>query len=1261
MSAPREANPPPEDAPAPPDSAGPPTADLPPAAPAAFPIVGLGASAGGIPALMQFFDHMPAEPGMAFVIIMHLSPEHDSGLAAVLQPHTAMPVTQATEAVTVQPNHIYVIPPAKHIQMSDSTIHLVNPVGDRSRRAPIDYFFRTLAETHGSRAAGVVLSGTGADGAVGLPRIRELGGVTLVQDPGEAEHQEMPRNAIATGMIDYVLPVAALAAQLQAYWDKGPSRPPPGPDEAAARAEADHLAEILAFLRIRTGHNFAAYKRSTVLRRLERRMQVNDLSTMVEYLTFLREHPTEIQALLRDLLISVTNFFRDPPAWEALQAQVIPRLFANRDPHDPVRVWVAGCATGEEAYSVAMLLHEQACRLEPPPSFQIFATDLDDRAIALAREGSYPETINLDVSADRLRQFFTHDRGRYVIRQEIRDTVLFAVHDVLKDPPFSRLDLITCRNLLIYLNKEAQEQLMVLFHFALRPDAFLFLGMSEATDGVPHLYSTMDKHHHLFARRAVPRALAPIPTLSTTRQPSPLVPVIAPGPLALTPSAGELHIGVLEQYAPPSVLVNENSDILHLSPRAGRYLQFAPGEPSYNLLRVIHPDLRLDARSALYTALHKGKSNETRRIAVRIDGNEALVRLIVQPAQEPQGLRGYALVIFDEIEETPEAAHPAGAVLEPLARQLEEEAQLLREQLRVTIEQYETSVEELRASNEELQAMNEELRSASEELETSKEELQAVNEELLTVNQELKSKVEEVSRVNSDLQNLMAASDIGTVFLDRDLRVKRYTPQVQRLFNIIPTDINRPLAHVTHKFQYSGLLDDVRQVLQKRTVVEREIQTSSGEWYLVRLLPYRTLDDRIDGVVVTFIDITERTRFAQEREALNRRLQAQQAQFEAVVQQMPAGLIITEASGGQVIYSNAQADRLWPPSITLDAEVNPPALGFHPDGTPLQPADWPLARAIAHDEAVVNEEIIVPRPDGQQATMLISATPIHDAGGQVTMAVMSWHDVTAGKQMEEALRQARDQMEQRVIQRTEELAASNTALQSEAIERLHADQARSALLHALVTAQEDEQRHISRELHDQFGQSLTGLKFLLDTMARRGPARDHDQLDEASAIVNDLMDRVSELTLDLRPAVLDDMGVLPALVNLIERFTTRTGITVDFQHHGLEGRLAPTVETTIYRIMQEALTNVARHSGATEATVEVVSDHDVIMRIQDSGRGFDPARLEGPATGLLGMRERAALVGGTLIIESAPGAGTRVLAEFPKAPEPPAGNLAGPA
>lgn len=835
---------------------------------AAFPLVGIGASAGGLQALQQFFAQMPADSGMAFVVILHLSPIHESSAAAVLQTATAMPVLQVTEAVNVLPDHVYVIPPAQDLSMADGTLRLEQRDGPGERRAPVDLFFRTLASSHGQYAAAIVLSGTGSDGASGIERIKEHGGVTLTQDPVEAEFGDMPQNAVATGMVDYVLPVVELPNALVAYWRNGKTIQLPvaaivAASEERERAEqpidtSDALRDIFALLRMRTQHDFSQYKRPTLLRRIARRMQVHGVADLAAYLQILRTQPDEMAALLRDLLISVTNFFRDPEVWLTLES-LLPQMFAGKHSDDQVRIWVAGCATGEEAYSVAILLAEYAATLDAPPGMQVFATDIDEEAIAAARQGLYRETIAADVSAERLSRFFIPEQGRYRIKREIRDMVLFAPHNLLRDPPFSRLDLVTCRNLLIYLNRAVQEQVLKLFHFTLRQNGYLLLGVSESTDSVPSLFSPIDSGQRLFQRRTIPTVMpanmASLPLVSLTSR------RITAGHRAdadTAPLLAEVHQRLLLHYAPPSVLVNQDYDIVRISRGGGRFLELSEGELATNLLKLIHPSLRIELRSALFQTLQQDTPVETRRVQLELAGESRLVSLTVHQQNEPDWMQGYILVLFNE---SPNISGDDLSVVgdaEPLVRQLEEELQRTKDQLRATIEQYETAVEEHKAANEELQAINEELRATTEELETSKEELQAINEELTTVNHEMKHKVEELGQSNNDLQNLMASTQIGTIFVDRELRIRRYTLSAQTIFNLIPSDVNRPLAHITHKLNYDELTADAAQVLKTLVKAEREVQSADGRWYLARMVPYRTLEDKIDGVTLTFVDITDR-------------------------------------------------------------------------------------------------------------------------------------------------------------------------------------------------------------------------------------------------------------------------------------------------------------------------------------------------------------------------------------------------------------------
>jgi two-component system, chemotaxis family, CheB/CheR fusion protein len=1090
-----------------------------------FFVVGLGASAGGIKAFKEFFARVPPQSGMAYVVILHMSPDHDSKLTEILQLATRIPVTQVIDRVRIKPDHVYVIPPNRSLSMRDGHLALSEMTRIEERRAPVDIFFRSLAESNNSLAACVILSGTGANGSMGLKRIKEFGGVVLAQDPTEAEYDDMPRNAIATGLVDFVMPVAQIPAKIIAYRNHlGAVRIPTEPLE---RHETDEeaLRDIFTQLRVRTGHDFTNYKRATVLRRIERRINVYELPNLQSYAHLMHERPEEARALLKDLLISVTNFFRDSGMFQALEKNIIPKLFDGKGVGDNVRVWVAGCATGEEAYSMAMLLSEYASGSINPPNLQVFATDLDERSIAAAREGYYTDAEVVDVSPERLRRFFTKDGDGNRVRREIREMVLFAAHNIIRDPPFSQLNLVSCRNLLIYLNRPAQEKVMEVLHFALRPGGYLFLGTSESINDAGDLFITVDKDHHIFQSRAVSSRMSfPLPKLSLTpridqRQREERDEVRAHERLSYL----DLHLRLLEQFGPPSVLVNENYDIVHLSERVGQYLQFTGGEPTNNLLRVVRPELRLDLRTALYQAVQKRTNVEARGLYVRVNDDTHTVNLMVRPImRDDDPGRGFILVIFEEAREKEGIENrltiDAISQAEPVAHQLEEELMRVKAQLRATIEQYEVQHEELKASNEELQAMNEELRSAAEELETGKEELQSVNEELVTVNQELKIKIEELSQANNDFQNLMASTGIGTIFLDRTMRIKLFTPRACDIYNLIPADINRPLMDITTRLLYVDLIDDVEQVLEKLQPVEHEVQTRDGGWYLVRMVPYRTKEDRIDGVVITFIDITAR------------------------------------------------------------------------------------------------------------------------------------------KAATETLRRTRDELEVRVKERTGDLQTANDALQSEVSERkVAADRARG-LLRRIITAQEDERSRIARNLHDHLGQQLTALRLNLEAVKDKGGNRTelNQAIEQAQIIAEQLDIDVDFLSWELRPVSLDRLPLVTALSDFVHEWSRHFNIPAEFHTSEMEiDRFPENIETNLYRIAQEALNNIYKHAQATRVDVifERREDH-IVLIIEDSGQGFDMNKVavqggEEKGMGLIGMRERAALVGGTLEIESQPGDGTTIIVRAP--------------
>ncbi len=840
-------------------------------------IVGIGASAGGLEALQSFFDALPAETGMAFVVVTHLHPEHESYLAELLQKHTSMPVMQVTKKTRVEANHVYVIPPNRAILMTDTHLDAREFDEPHGRRTPIDHFFRSMAASGHRDPIAVILSGGGTDGSVGIKDVKEAGGMIMVQQPEDAQYDSMPQAALTTGLADVVQPAPQLAEKLADFSQHQPKLPH---DEGQlSEAELETLQRILAQVYARTGHDFSQYKRSTILRRVERRMQLNGFKTLDAYLAYLRGNATEAQAMFNDILIGVTNFFRDREAWLALEQEVLPKLIqqnANME-GEGLRIWSIGCATGEEAYGLAILCFEEADRQGVRPHLQIFASDLDERSIAHARQGLYPSAIEADVSPERLEKFFTREGEYYQVKRELRDAVLFANHNVLRDPPFSHQHLIACRNVLIYLQRPVQERVFDIFHYSLNPDGYLFLGSSESAEHLPELFNVVDKTHRLYQAR---------PWLGER----PNIPVLAPGVQrgqrgsrkteefgAMRPQTTrfpeepimleEHHRRTIESFGPPSVIVNQRYAVLHVSETAGRYLVLPKGPISADLLTLVRPELQMELRSALFQAFDKGKATASRPVAVQFNGHKRRVVVSVRPRLDDARLDGNsesrAVVFFieDEVEDPDENSDEfvtprSDSERDQLIQTLQADNQRLREQLQLTIEEYESSNEEMKASNEELQSINEEYRSATEELETSKEELQSVNEELQTVNVELRGKLDEISQARQELENLMGATEIATLYLDRDLRIQRFTAGVQELFNILPVDRGRRISDLTHKLGYSEFVVDAEQVLRTLVPVEREVQNAEGNWYLIRLRPYRTQDDHIDGVVITFIDIS---------------------------------------------------------------------------------------------------------------------------------------------------------------------------------------------------------------------------------------------------------------------------------------------------------------------------------------------------------------------------------------------------------------------
>jgi two-component system, chemotaxis family, CheB/CheR fusion protein len=982
-----------------------------------FPLVGLGASAGGVEALRRFFAAIPGTSGMAYVVIQHLSPDHESLMADILSRCTPMCVRQIEDGMRVEANHVYVIRPGNTVTLEDGTLRLGEPTEKRGHRRPVDDFFRSLAREQREAAIAIVLSGTGTNGTAGAQAIKAAGGLCIAQDPGTADFPGMPQSLIHAGFADRVLKTEEMSAVLERYV-RHPYLEPDPVGRARVQDELERhrrqLNEILALVHARTGRDFAPYKTGTILRRVQRRMGLLGVSDLEGYGSWLRagtaESSAESSALANDLMINVTGFFRDPEAWEALREAVVRPMVEERAAHVPIRAWVTGCASGEEAYSLAMLLAEEAERARKSIEVKIFATDTADKPLAFARAGTYPGGIEGDLSPERLERFFEKDEHTYRIKKSLRDQVVFAPQDVLRDPPFSRVDLVTCRNLLIYLEPEAQQRALTLMHFALREEGYLFLGNAESVGQADGLFQVVSKRWRIYQRRvSAERRLAELPALAL-RQPEGR-PASAAAPVSLRPSGTVMiQAALLEEFGPPTAVVDANERMLYFHGDAGPFLHTPSGETTQNLLELVRLPLRSAVRSALRRAV-----GEKQPIAVRSEAAEAgaaPVTVIAAPMRSSPALQHFrvSFVQARSADATAAAGIGSARAAQPVQARpgdpaLEEELRHLRRELQTSVEAFEATNEELKASNEEVTSVNEELQSANEELETSKEELQSLNEELVTVNGQLQTKVLDLEALTNDLDNLLSSTNIAVVFLDRELNVRRFTPAIQDLLQLISADIGRPLAHLAQRFTDDDFIADARQVIATLTALEAEVLSHSGRWYLRRTLPYRTEDNRIGGIVITFIDITARKQAAQAVEAERTRLQA-------VLEQMPAAVLLVEAPSGKLQLANRLAATLFNqpfplPLIGYDwTAVYSAFRGSHSGGQTYEPSEWPLARALATGETVLDEELEFTRPDGARATVSMSAARILDAAGKAVAAVATFWDITDRKVTDHNLHEA---------------------------------------------------------------------------------------------------------------------------------------------------------------------------------------------------------------------------------------------------------------
>jgi two-component system CheB/CheR fusion protein len=825
-----------------------------------FRIVGMGASAGGLEAFEQFFSQLPPDTGLAFVLVSHLEPTHKGMMPELLARHTKMEVVQVEDGMLVRPNHVYVIPPNSDLAILHRKLHLLEPIAPRGLRMPIDFFFRQLAADQKEKAIAIILSGMGSDGTLGLKAIKENLGMAMVQDPASAKYDGMPRSAINTGLVDYVALAEALPARLIQYVNHTPRLPE---DRDLPEAEpSSPLQKVFVLLRAHTGNDFSCYKNNTISRRIERRMSVHQFDSLPRYVRFLQENPQEVELLYRELLIGVTNFFRDPGLFDLLRDKAISRLLQDRPRGSPLRVWNPGCSTGEETYSLAIVLKEclEGLSNQEGPTIQVFATDIDNDAIEKARQGTFSAGIASDVSPERLARFFVPEGKGYHIKKEVRDLVVFAPQNILVDPPFTKLDILCCRNFLIYVNVETQKKLLPLMHYALNPGGLLILGTAESIGGFGHLFSPLDQKWKVFQSMEVrERILLEMPAY-VLRHERALMPVTEKAKEPIMDIFFAAQRVLLDTYGPPSVVITAEGDIIYVNGRTGKCLEPSSGKVNVNVFAMAREGLREELGTAIRTAAKQKNTVTQNGVKVKSDGGWTTINLTVRPLVETADLRGMFLVVFEEVatghSEVATEMKPTPSAPGTPTTEVERELRRTRERLQTTIEEMQASQEELRSANEELQSNNEELQSTNEEMTSSKEELQSLNEEMQTVNAELQSKIEELSQSNSDMKNLLNGTEIATIFLDDDFCVKRFTAQASRIVNLAASDVGRPISHFTTNLKYDRLLQDAKDVLDTLVPKESQVQASDGRWYNMRVLPYRTTDNVINGVVMTFADTT---------------------------------------------------------------------------------------------------------------------------------------------------------------------------------------------------------------------------------------------------------------------------------------------------------------------------------------------------------------------------------------------------------------------
>ncbi|XZE43508.1 chemotaxis protein CheB [Pirellulaceae bacterium SH467] len=1205
-----------------------------------YPIAGLVASAGGLDAFKKFFSAMPGDSGLAFVLVPHLDPSHESMMVELLGKLTPMPVMEAKQGMAVLPNCIYIIPPNIFLSISGGLLQLNLPPAGHGWQTSIDYFLRSLADDQGERAIGIVLSGTGSHGSLGIREIKLAGGMVMAQKPETAEYDQMPLNAISTGVIDYVLPPEQMPAALLKYIQQ-PYLRQHSDEMALAEQASDLLNQILVILQSQAKYDFRPYRKPMVLRRIQRRMGIVQIDNLSHYLEFLKEKPEEITALYKDLLISVTAFFRDPDAYQILEKEVIPALLAQHNSSLPIRVWVAGCASGEEAYSIAMLWIEAIEIAKLSFAIQVFASDIDASAIDVARAGIYPASIAGDVSPKRLRAFFTMlDENHYQINKKLRESVVFSHQNLIGDAPFSKIDLISCRNLLIYLEPEMQKNVIALFHFALVAGGYLLLGPSETIGRSGELFETVSKKWRVFRRlESVKRDVINIPLRKST-EPYRVIASSSPSAPHRKSFKEITEQLILNEHAPAAALCNHSLEVLYVTGPLANFLEFPRGELTKDLLAMARPGLRTKLRAACRNAIQERKTIVTKDIRINRGGQYFKCSVIAKPLAEPKEVAGLLLVLFYEslpFWETEKSGSSASTWIgsesvqdddSPLTQQLEMELKSMSEELRSTVEEMESSNEELKTSNEEIMSVNEELQSVNEELETSKEELQSLNEELSTVNGQLQEKVNELKQSTEDMTNLMSSTEIATIFLDEQLRIKLFTPPTKSLLNLLSTDVGRPLKDIAPKFADDSMIQECRDVLETEKALERELKTEDSKHFLRRILPYRSSDNFVSGVVITFIDLTQR----KNSEAVQRETDARHfAELYEGAERLQAIL-------------NAAADAI----ITIDLQGKIESVNRATESLFQYQRDELIGKNIA---SLMPFLLAADQDQNREASATIADRLVGLLGDHCEVQAHRKDASTFPVDL--------------VLSRVDHLRLYTGILRDITL--------RKQLQAQILEIATNEQSRIGQELHDGTQQELTGLTLFAgainDFLDRATQKKDNESVEwrlqdldfqrikqALAKLTSGLIEanqHIHKLSHGIMPVQIDAEGLRSALAELAASTNATQKVNCSFDFHGAGTIRSNAVATQLYRIAQESLTNSLKHGKASNIQISLAQEADqTILEISDNGVGFDLQTIPGTASegsgfGLRIMRYRANTIGGDLHVSRNNNNGTSVRCVIP--------------